>query len=138
MESPPERSRRGRSRGSLEREVVSCLAAADEPMTVAQVQAEIGPELAYNTVMTALSRLYEKGALVRSARGRAYAYSVIGGSAGARANLTAHQMKKLLDAGADRAGVLSRFVYGLDPQDEALLRQLLGHPDSAPGREEDE
>lgn len=117
--------RRHRASGSLESEVVACLAGADAPLTAAQVQAEVGPELAYTTIMTVLSRLYAKGALVRTSRGRAYAYGVVGGSAGAQAGLTAHQMRKLLDAGVDRASVLSRFVDGLDDEDEVVLRRLL-------------
>lgn len=122
------RERGQRRSGSLESEVVACLAAAEGPLTPAEVQAEVGSELAYTTVMTVLSRLFAKGALVRTPRGRAYAYSVVGGSAGAQASLTAHQMRKILHAGSDRAGVLSRFVDGLDEEDAVLLRQLLDLP----------
>jgi hypothetical protein len=34
-------------------------------------------------------------------------------------------MSRLLDAGADRAGVLARFVADLSPDDERLLTELL-------------
>jgi predicted transcriptional regulator len=121
--------RRARPSGELEGEVVACLASARRAMTPAEVRAEIGGELAYTTVMTTLVRLYEKQALTREPRGRAYAYELVGGTRGAKASITAHQMQKLLDAGADRATVLSRFVDGLDPDTEHMLRELLdAHP----------
>lgn len=119
-------TRRGRTSGSLEREVIACLATADGPMTAAEVQAELGADLAYTTVMTTLYRLYEKKALERTPRGRAYAYELIDGTDdGARASVTAHQMHKLLDADQDRASVLTRFVSSLDSDSEKLLRKLL-------------
>jgi predicted transcriptional regulator len=117
--------RRPRSSGSLEREVLACLAAVGRPMTPAEVQAELGGELAYTTVMTTLSRMFAKHALTRRLRGRAYAYELVGGPVGARASATAHQMQMLLDAGSDRASVLSHFVNGLDGASEQLLRELL-------------
>jgi predicted transcriptional regulator len=114
-----------RSSGALEREVVACLAASGQPMTPSEVQAELGGDLAYTTVMTTLSRLHAKHALTRTPRGRAYAYELVGGVAGAQASVTAHRMQQLLENGADRAGVLSRFVEGLDSDSEQLLRGLL-------------
>ncbi|MCW2527563.1 MAG: transcriptional repressor, CopY family [Pseudonocardiales bacterium] len=118
-----------RSRGALEQEVLACLAAGGSAMTPAEVLAELGGELAYTTVMTTLSRLYEKDAVQRSQRGRAFAYSLAGGTDGARTNITAHQMHKLLDDGHDRAGVLARFIADLSPADEKLLTELLARPD---------
>ncbi len=120
---------RGRSRGALESAVLICLAAAGVPLTAAQVQAQLDRDLAYTTVMTTLSRLFDKRALVRTQQGRAYAYSLAGGADGARANVTAHQMHRLLDEGADRAGVLSRFVADLSPADERMLAEFLRRPD---------
>jgi predicted transcriptional regulator len=85
--------------------------------------------------MTTLSRLYAKRALDRSAVGRAYEYSLVGGTQGARSNMTAHHMLKLLDEESDRAGVLTRFVAELKPEDEQLLAELLERAtDSAPHR----
>jgi predicted transcriptional regulator len=94
-------------------------------MTAAEVQAELGSELAYTTIMTTLARLHAKHALTRLADGRAYRYALAGGPKGAAASVTAHRMVNLLD-GSDRAEVLSRFVAELDPDDEALLTQVLG------------
>ncbi|WP_329239576.1 BlaI/MecI/CopY family transcriptional regulator [Actinoallomurus sp. NBC_01490] len=114
-----------RPSGSLESEVVACLAAADRPLTPAEVQAELGGDLAYTTVMTTLTRLYSKRALSRKPHGRSYAYELVGGPDGASASITAHQMQKLLQAGVDRASVLSRFVDGLDEEAEQILLSLL-------------
>lgn len=106
--------------------MIACLAAAGGPMTPAEVQAELGGRLAYTTVMTTLFRLYEKRALDRSPRGRAYAYELVDGTDGAaRASATAHQMHKLMAAEDDRATVLTRFVGTLDADSERLLRELL-------------
>jgi predicted transcriptional regulator len=114
-----------RPSGSLENEVVACLAAAGRPLTPAEGQAELGGDLAYTTVMTTLTRLYSKRALSRQPRGRSYAYELVGGPDGVQASITAHQMQKLLKAGADRASVLSRFVDGLDEESERILLSLL-------------
>lgn len=116
---------RARTSGGLEREIIACLAAADSPMTPSEVQAELDGDLAYTTVMTTLSRLYAKKALERSPRGRAFAYQLVGDASVAQASLTAHQMRALLEAGDDRAGVLSRFVQTLDGESAQLLRELL-------------
>ncbi len=127
----------GRRRGALEQEVLACLAAAARPLTVAEVQAELGDALAYTTVLTTLSRLHAKGALTREPAGRGYAYAVPADPAAMGASVTARRMSRLLDAGQDRAGVLARFVADLSPEDERVLTELLaegrrGAPGSRP------
>lgn len=117
---------RPRPRGSLEAEVLACLAAAGRGLTPAEVLADLGDDLAYTTVMTTLSRLHAKGALDRDPDGRAYRYRLVGGTDGARSNMTAHQMLRLLDEQDDHAGVLTRFVAELSTEDERVLTQLLG------------
>jgi predicted transcriptional regulator len=112
----------GRRRGALEQEVLACLAAAGRPLTVADVQAELGSDLAYTTVLTALSRLHAKGALTRGPAGRGYAYAL---PADPGAAVTARRMSRLLDSREDRAGVLARFVADLSADDERLLTELL-------------
>jgi predicted transcriptional regulator len=115
----------GRRRGELEQEVLACLAAAGRPLTVAEVQAGLGGDLAYTTVLTALSRLHAKGALSRRPAGRGYAYAVPADPAAMGASVTARRMSRLLDSGEDRAGVLARFVADLSAEDERLLTELL-------------
>jgi predicted transcriptional regulator len=115
----------GRPKGALEQEVLAALAAAGRPMTAAEVLAELDDDLAYTTVMTTLSRLHAKGGLTREHSGRAYAYALRGDAASVGASVTAHRMRRLLEAGTDRAGVLARFVADLPPEDEQLLADLL-------------
>jgi len=111
-----------RSRGSLERDVHSVLAASAHPMTSAQVRDALGRDLAYTTVMTVLTRLHHKGEVTRAQAGRGYAYTAVRDTA----ELTARRMQRLLHAdGADRSAVLMRFVGTLSPDDEAVLRRLL-------------
>jgi len=114
-----------RPRGALEREVLGCLAAAGRPLTANDVLADLGGGLAYTTVMTTLSRLHAKGVLTRESSGRAYAYSLADALETVPASLTARGMRRLLDAGEDRASVLARFVADLSPADERLLADLL-------------
>lgn len=65
--------------GSLEGEVMEVLWAAPKPRTVREVLDALNVErrspLAYTTVMTVLSRLVEKGALMRHQEGRSFAYT---------------------------------------------------------------
>lgn len=114
-----------RPRGELERQVLACLGAAEGPLTPAEVLEAIGGGLAYTTVMTTLTRLFEKGALQREAVGRAYAYSLAADPAALQSAVVAQRMRRVLDAGQDRAGVLTRFVADLGPEDERLLADLL-------------
>jgi predicted transcriptional regulator len=120
-EGDPPMTEARRPAGSLEQEVLAALAAAGRPLTPAEVREDLGRDLAYTTVLTALTRLYEKGALTRGRQGRAYAYTVAADSA----TLTARRMRQLLASDTDRATVLSRFVAELTPAEEQLLEQLL-------------
>ena len=110
-----------RPAGGLEQDVLAVLAAAREPMTPAEVQVVLDDDLAYTTVMTALTRLHEKGAVTRERAGRGYAYTW----AADTSTLTARRMRRLLDHGADRESVLASFVAELGPDDGRLLAQLL-------------
>jgi predicted transcriptional regulator len=121
-------ARPGRPRGALERQVLASLAAAGHPMTAGEVLNDLGGELAYTTVMTTLARLHAKGALDRELSGRAYAYSMNGDQADVDLLVTAHRMRRLLEAGDDHAGVLARFVADLSPADETVLADLLESP----------
>lgn len=98
-------------------------------MTPSQVHAALDGGLAYTTITTVLSRLHAKQAVVRVPQGRTFVYRLVGDSAGAQASVTAHRMRMLLESGADRAGVLSRFIDTLDGDTERLLRRLLDEAD---------
>ncbi|WP_199572081.1 BlaI/MecI/CopY family transcriptional regulator [Streptomyces murinus] len=121
-----------RVRGELESGVLAVLWAADQPLTARQVLAELPGDLAYTTVLTILSRLYDKGMLIRRREGRGHAYA----PARDEATDTAARMRTLLDRGSDREAVLARFVSELSAEDEQLLQRLLTGPDQGRPAEE--
>lgn len=126
----PEASGR-RARGELEGDVLAALWAADGPQTAREVRERLPGDLAYTTVLTILSRLYDKGMLVRHREGRGYAYEPTRDEA----SHTARCMHSLLAGGSDREAVLARFVSELSAQDEQVLHQLLaGHDEPDDGR----
>jgi predicted transcriptional regulator len=110
-----------RPNGALEAEVLAVLQGASEPLTAAQVQERLGGGLAYTTVVTTLSRLYDKQVLSRVRSGRAFAYAPVTDASG----LTARRMHQVLADGPDREQVLTRFIGDLSAGDAALLRSLL-------------
>ncbi|MFC8519717.1 BlaI/MecI/CopY family transcriptional regulator [Streptomyces sp. NPDC057257] len=118
-----------RARGELESGVLAVLWSAEEPLTARQVLERLPGDLAYTTVLTILSRLYDKAMLVRHPVGRGYAYAPVRDEA----SQTAVQMHSLLERGSDREAVLSRFVSELSQEDEQLLHRLLGGQDAGPG-----
>jgi predicted transcriptional regulator len=120
-----QRTNKRRPAGALEAEIVAALWAAGEPLTPKAVQDELDGELAYTTVMTALTRLYEKGVVSRAKRGRAYAYTAVLDSPG----IAAARMSELLESGGDREAVLARFLGTLSEDDERTLTELLGSVD---------
>ncbi len=63
-----------RAQGPLAVDVVAALAAAEAPLSPAQVQAALGAGLAYDTVRTSLVRLWEKGVVARRPAGRDHVY----------------------------------------------------------------
>ncbi|MFF1278578.1 BlaI/MecI/CopY family transcriptional regulator [Streptomyces marokkonensis] len=121
MAEERQRSRR-RGQGELEALVLAALREADGPATAGWVQQRLGGDLAYTTVITILTRLLAKGAVTRERSGRSFAWT----SSSDQAGLAAHKMRKVLDAESDREAVLASFVTGLGPDDERLLRELLG------------
>jgi len=116
-----------RAFGELEGEVLAALWAADSALVPAEVQAAVGGDLAYTTVMTILVRLHDKGLIEREKVGRAFAYRPVV----AETDVVAEQVRRLLERGHDRAAVLQGLVDGLAPGDERLLRELLSKASSS-------
>ena len=108
--------------GDLEREVMTQLWDAGEPLTVRQVHERVSRErdLAYTTVMTVLDRLAKKGVVTQEKADRAYRYA----PAQSREEMTAALMLDALSGapdGATRDAALAHFVGRLSP--EALRRR---------------
>ncbi len=109
-----------RPMGALENHVMGYLWTVEEA-TAPEIHQAVAPDLAYTTVSTVLSRLWEKGRVERSRPGRSYKYSPVQSEAEHRADA----MTSTLGAAGDRAAVLSSFVETLSAKDAALLRDLL-------------
>ena len=116
-----------RAAGELEAAVLAVLQAAASPLSPGEVRDSLGDHLAYTTVVTILSRLHAKGMLDRSKAGRTYVYVPVADEPG----LAARRLARMLDAEPDREAVLARFVSGLSPTDEELLRRMLAEPPGA-------
>ena len=112
---------RRRAAGQLEREVLAVLWASPTPLTPAQIQSSLDAGLAYNTVHTILTRLLDKGRVVRSTSDGRTVYA----PAKDAADSAAEQMASVLDAAGDRRAILARFVTSLSPEDEAAIRDAL-------------
>ncbi len=113
--------------------MLSALRDAGGPATAGWVQERLGSDLAYTTVITILTRLLAKGAVTRERVGRSFAWLAVADQAG----LAARKMRRVLDAEGDRGAVLASFVTGLGPDDERLLRELLGQSRDALGESGD-
>lgn len=129
-EKPPEdvgraMRRRGttgrRASGELESEILAALWAADGPQNAGQVHAVVGDGIAYNTVLTILVRLWEKGMLSRERAGRGHLYAPTVD----HARLAASQMLAALEGGTDQEAVLHHFVADLSAAEAQALRQVL-------------
>lgn len=113
--------------GSLEYAVMQALwdaspAAVPAVLEVVNGQRPDDEELAYTTVMTVLSRLYDKGLLVRERRGRGYEYAPRFSEAGLVAHLSEREVQGLLDRYGEVA--LAQFAAAVDRADERLVARL--------------
>lgn len=109
--------------GPLESAVLEVLWGASEPVPVRYVLERLNrdrePELAYTTVMTVLSRLAERGVVVRAKAGRGYVYRPVAGDA---AGIAA---RRLLDAYGEAAVAAFVEAVGEDEQLRERLRKLV-------------
>lgn len=122
---PPTRVREStqqgrRAAGELESEVLATLWAAGRPLTPGEVRRAVADPPAYNTILTILLRLHDKGLVERQSSGRSHTYR----PTTAHAELAAERMRTLLSS-SDPAAVLQRFVASLSASEESALRRLL-------------
>ena len=110
-----------RAIGALEAQVLEVLWARGSAATPGDVLEALDGKLAYTTVMTVLTRLWQKGVVERSKAGRAFAYD----AKQTRAEFFADRMRQTLASTSDHRAVLSRFVSGLSTKDTAALRSIL-------------
>lgn len=110
-----------RAMGSLERAVLACLWKRPGGATPAEVLGALGDDLAYTTITTILTRLWEKGLAERERTGRAYIYR----ATVSEADLAAERMGAVLDQSQDRRAALTQFVTTLSSRDARVVRALL-------------
>ena len=91
-------------------------------MRPSEVRALTSGNLAYTSVATVLTRLWEKGLVERIQVGRAFAYS----SAVSRDEWDSRRMAAVLDEAPDHHALLAKFVGRLSKKDLADLRRVLG------------
>lgn len=115
----------GRGVGELEMAVLRVLQAQARPLSGREVADRLpGPERAYTTVMTVLSRLIAKELVERILSDGGVRYR-----AADTDRLAAREIQALLAAAADRRAVLAHLVADVDdPVLLAELRGLLGEP----------
>ena len=110
-----------RALGELEGQVLAILWSADGALTPSEVLDQLETDLAYTTVMTILSRLWQKGQAVRRQRGRAFEYSPVQ----SEADFGATQLVAALAKVSNRPAALSRFVGHLSAAEARELRAAL-------------
>jgi predicted transcriptional regulator len=113
----------GTALGPLEARVLEAVWGCGRALTVREVQGRF-PDLAYTTLMTTLDRLYRKRLLLRSRRGRAFAYEGRRSPEEALHELLSGQMRELLQESGASTPVLSALVSAVSRQDGALLDEL--------------
>ena len=116
-------ARRKLPSGELENRVLSVLWATDRAMTPREVHAVISAkrDLAYTTVMTILTRLWEKEEVTREKHGRSFVYQPVLG----RDERVAQRLQEVLDAADDRLVALNAFVTSLPADAQAALQASL-------------
>ena len=110
-----------RAIGALEAQVLEVLWARSSAATPGDVLEALDGKLAYTTVMTVLTRLWQKDVVTRTRSGRAFAYE----PRLAREAFFAERMRQTLASTSDHRAVLSRFIEGLSAKDTKVLRALL-------------
>ena len=107
-----------RSFGELETTILRLFVEMKRPLSVNNVVAQLGEKNAYTTIMTVLSRLYEKGVLKRSKMGRSYLYSM------KKAPLLKRLKSKLM--GARPSEVFSYFLEEkIDPNELEAIEKVI-------------
>src|SRR5512134_1703145 len=94
------------------------------PSTVAEVQEALEDELAYNTVLTMLKIMEEKGYVSRSPEGRAHGYTAELGKEDAGESALERVSKRLFGGSSEK--LLRRLVDSeLNPHEIRRMRDLL-------------
>jgi predicted transcriptional regulator len=111
--------------GELEAQVMEAVWDAGEPVAVEDVRSHLeeqGKDAAYTTIMTTMSRLFDKDLLEREQRGRAYYYWPALSRSELSDNVTRRVIDGLLSSFAEPA--ISYFVEAVGDEDPDRLDML--------------
>lgn len=111
------------SLGALERGVMDLVWQQGE-ISVRDACADLGPSVAYTTVMTTMDRLYKKGLLTRRKVGRAFIYCAAASREAVESAVAAELVQSLLQREGEPLPVLSSLVDAVSGRDRALLEEL--------------
>lgn len=107
-----------RSFGELETTILRLFMKEERPLSVNDVVNRLGGKNAYTTIMTVMSRLFEKGVLKRSKEGRSYFYSM-------KKNPLLKRLKSKL-MGAKPSEVFSCFLdEEIDPSELDAIEKMI-------------
>ena len=110
--------------GALERDVLDIVWRRHR-LTVREVHAALGGDIAYTTVMTTLDRLYRKGLLTRTKSGRAFVYAARATREELEESVANDVVSGLLASqGSAPLPFLSNLVDAVGDRDHALLDEL--------------
>ena len=112
-----------KSLGSLERNVMA-LVWRHGDTSVREACDELGPAVAYTTVMTTMDRLFKKGLLARRKVGRAFVYRAAASRAEMEGAVATELVHSLLERDGEPLPVLSSLVDAVSERDRALLDEL--------------
>ncbi|MFE9504661.1 BlaI/MecI/CopY family transcriptional regulator [Streptomyces anthocyanicus] len=109
--------------GELEAEIMDRLWRWKRPATVREIVDDINKQrsLAYTTVNTVATILYNKGWLLRGKEGRAWVYTPVR----SREEYSAGLMEEALGASEDHPVALAHFVEQMSPEEVSALRKAL-------------
>lgn len=109
--------------GKLESELMERIWERKE-ISVRALHEEIGPRLAYTTIMTTLDRLFKKGLLNRTKLGKAFVYTPVLSRDEYRDAQAEHLLTLALQDHSDSHAVLSCFIDAVSESDQKMLDTL--------------
>src|SRR5262249_564737 len=109
--------------GPLEKRVLDVLWLRPEPICVRDLQPAFS-KMAYTTLMTTLDRLYRKGLLERTKRGRAFFYHPKMPRPGFESKMVADALTKAIAGGLSLRSLLVSLVDTVADRDHRLLEEL--------------
>lgn len=107
--------------GELETVLMEAVWSANDGLTPREAHSLAADHLSYTTVMTVMTRLWDKGLLARQPEGRSFRYRPTSTAAEHHSDL----MRAAMATASDRSAVLASFVSRLDDAERALLAELL-------------